>query len=155
MSILVAHNFYQPPGGEDQCAAADLAAKARRILADPQTLTRMRRAARGDVDRYFTVDANHRGLKAFAELPAHCPLSGMSMGTRDADVLAVPLCASGVSECARSRDGCGGATPTSFRDSRFLPLLNSSAGAATAGREKRWIARISIIRRPSRRLGTK
>jgi glycosyltransferase involved in cell wall biosynthesis len=46
---------------------ADLAAKIKRIQGDPETLARMRRAARHDFERHFTVDANCQALMKIYE----------------------------------------------------------------------------------------
>jgi len=48
--------------------AADLAAKVRLLLAEPQRLARMRRAAREEFDESFTAEANHKRLMALYEL---------------------------------------------------------------------------------------
>jgi glycosyltransferase involved in cell wall biosynthesis len=48
--------------------AADLAAKVRLLLAEPQKLARMRKAARGKFDESFTAETNHNRLMALYEL---------------------------------------------------------------------------------------
>ena len=47
--------------------AADLAAKIRLLLAEPQKLARMRKAARGKFDENFTAEINHKRLMALYE----------------------------------------------------------------------------------------
>jgi glycosyltransferase involved in cell wall biosynthesis len=48
--------------------AADLAAKVRLLLAEPQKLARMRKAARGKFDESFRAEANHKRLMALYQL---------------------------------------------------------------------------------------
>ena len=48
--------------------AADLAAKVRLLLAEPQQLARMRRAAREKFEESFTAELNHKRLMALYEL---------------------------------------------------------------------------------------
>jgi N-acetylglucosaminyldiphosphoundecaprenol N-acetyl-beta-D-mannosaminyltransferase len=76
------------------------------------------------------------------------------MGARDADVLAVPLCEWCFRVCSEPRR-LWRRYAYIVPGFTFLAVGELVRRAATAGREKRWIARLSIIRRPSRRLGTK
>jgi glycosyltransferase involved in cell wall biosynthesis len=48
--------------------ATDLAAKVRLLLAEPERVARMRRAAREKFEESFTAESNHKRLMALYEL---------------------------------------------------------------------------------------